>query len=178
MGEAPGEQHPHGPSTSSRCPCCPREPSERQHPPRGHSGTGWMPSSSRAGGDCQGTPGAISPSPPPRLREAFQASRWGRGAAAARRRAEKAIFSRYIFYKSNILCVSALPAKASRAQPWDLTSEPVSQQRLAATWPAGVGRGGQRGSPRAEGQVGGGPPNPLAPEERQDSQSPPPSPPA
>lgn len=97
------------------------------------------------------------PPPPPRLREAFQASRWGRGAAAARRRAEKAIFSRYIFYKLNILCISALPVKASRAQPWDSTSEPVSQQRLAATWPAGTERGREPGSPHTEGQAGGSP---------------------
>lgn len=129
-------QHPHGWTRLIL-----EEPVTLRSPPAAkgqHLGTGTV-----AWGGChlQGGPGVFAEGPrvpaaprhPSRLWEAFQASRWGRGTAAARRRAEKAIFSRYIFYKSNILCISALPGKASRAQPRDSPSEPVSQQWLAAT---------------------------------------------
>lgn len=82
----------HGPRASWSCPWSP-------------PGTqGWSLSSGRAvRGGCHPRRA------PPRLWESFQASRWGR---RRRRGAEKAIFSRYIFYKSNILCVSAFACKS------------------------------------------------------------------
>lgn len=173
MEEASHEQHPHGPSASLRCPwepsCC--RGSAALH---GHSITAWMTPSSGTSSSRRGTPGAASPSPP-QLREAFQASRWGREAAAARGRAEKAIFSRYIFYKLNILSISASPVKASRAQHRDLMLEPVSQQRPAAAWPASTGRGWEVGSSPCKRPGLGAFPNPLVLQELHDGQCPTPS---
>lgn len=103
--------------------------------------------------------------PAPPAAGSFPSEQMGQGSGGRRRRrAEKAIFSRYIFYKSNILCISALPVKASRAQPRDSAAEPVSQQRLAATWLLAGGRAGRRGPP-CTGSLWGAPPThrPAAP---------------
>lgn len=137
-------QHPHGPSTSLRCLCHPQDPLCCQGASllRGHRGVDAVSRQLPRDPECR-RPLAR----PPRLWETFQASRWGRGAAAARRRAEKAIFSRYIFYKSNILCISASPGKASRAQPRDSASEPVNQQRRRRRGRPVRREPGQRGSP-------------------------------
>lgn len=97
--------------------------------------------------------------PAPPAAGSFPSEQMGQGSGGRRRRrAEKAIFSRYIFYKSNILCISALPVKASRAQPRDSAAEPVSQQRLAATWLLEGGTGWEEGSPMHR-VTWGGPPD-------------------
>lgn len=111
-----------------------------------------------ARGGChprRGTPGAAGPPGCGKLSKRADGAGSGGG---RRRRAEKAIFSRSIFYKSNILCVSALPVKASRPQPRDSAAEPVSQQRLAATWLLAGGQAGRRGPPHT-GALWGVPPD-------------------
>lgn len=143
MARGARRRHHHGPSASWSCPGA-------LLAPRGGT-QGSVPSLAR-------DPGRRRPPPPPAA-GSFPSEQMGQGSGGRRRRrrAEKAIFSRYIFYKSNILCISALPViKASRAQPRDSAAEPVSQQRLAATWLLAGGRAGRRG-PHAQGQFWGSP---------------------
>lgn len=118
-GQQPPE--PHGHLQRTRCPrIVDQTPPGCAHDAHGAS-TILQPG--RPGSDRRVTlvPSAAPASHPPTTPPPFpgcgklskQADGAG-GAAAARRRAEKAIFSRYIFYKSNILCSSALPVKPSR----------------------------------------------------------------
>lgn len=174
MEEGLQGQHPHGPSASSRCLCHPQDPlcCQGASPLCGHRGVDGISQQLLRDPECR-RPLAR----PPQLWETFQVSRWGRGAAAARRRAEKAIFSRYIFYKLNILCISALPGKASRAQPRDSASEPVSQQQRQRRGRSAQREPGQRGSPLQRVWLRG-PPDPMMLEEHQDGPTTPPSPPS
>lgn len=129
-----------GPNTPWVCPRCPRG----EHRPAAR------PSRQRSPGD----PRAVSCAglaPPPLLppfpgcgKLSKQADGAG-GAAAARRRAEKAIFSRYIFYKSNILCSSASPVKPSR----DRAPGRKSRRRRGTTPPGSQRQKGHEWGPNA-----------------------------